>query len=91
MNALLKEEHHQIRARVRSFAQETIKPVIDDYDEKEIFPVELVREMGKTGILGMQVPHEFGGLGSDSLSYIIAVEEMARIDSSMAATLATRK
>jgi len=88
MNALLNEEHHQIRARVRSFAEETIKPVIDDYDEKEIFPVDLVRAMGKTGVLGMQVPQEFGGQGTDSLSYIIAVEEMARIDSSMAATLA---
>jgi len=88
MNALLKEEHHQIRAKVRRFAEETIKPVIDDYDEKEVFPVELVREMGKTGVLGMQVPLMFGGQGSDSLSYIIAVEEIARIDSSMAATLA---
>lgn len=88
MNALLKEEHHQIRAKVRQFAEQTIKPVIDDFDEKEIFPVGLVREMGKTGILGMQVPRELGGLGSDTLSYIIAVEEMARIDSSMAATLA---
>jgi len=88
MNALLKEEHHQIRGKVRSFAEETIKPVIDDFDEKEIFPVELVRQMGKTGVLGMQVPKELGGQGSDSLSYIIAVEEIARIDSSMAATLA---
>jgi alkylation response protein AidB-like acyl-CoA dehydrogenase len=88
MNALLKEEHHQLRARVRSFAEEQVKPVIDDYDEKEIFPVVLVREMGKTGILGMQVPKEFGGMGSDYLSYIIAIEEVARVDSSMAATLA---
>ena len=88
MNALLKEEHHQIREKVRSFAEEHIKPVIDDYDEKETFPVELVREMGKTGVLGMQAPKEFGGQGSDSLCYIIAVEEIARIDSSMAATLA---
>ena len=88
MNALLKEEHQRIRAKVRQFAEETIKPVIDDFDEKEVFPLGLVREMGKTGVLGMQVPREFGGLGSDTLSYIIAVEEMARIDSSMAATLA---
>ena len=88
MNALLKKEHHQVRAKVRQFAEQTIKPVIDDFDEKEIFPIGLVREMGKTGILGMQVPLELGGMGSDSLSYIIAVEEMARIDSSMAATLA---
>lgn len=88
MNALLKEEHHQLRQMVRSFAEEHIKPVIDDFDEKEIFPVGLVREMGKTGILGMQVPKAYGGLGSDTLSYIIAIEEMARIDSSMGATLA---
>ncbi len=73
---------------VRHFAEIVVKPVIDDYDEKEIFPVELVREMGKTGILGMIAPEDLGGRGSDYLSYIIAIEEMARIDSSMAATLA---
>ncbi|HCY42030.1 MAG TPA: acyl-CoA dehydrogenase [Prolixibacteraceae bacterium] len=88
MNALLQEKHHQIRAKVRQFAETVIKPVIDDFDEKEIFPVELVREMGKTGVLGMNAPVEFGGQGSDYLSYVIAIEEMARVDSSMAATLA---
>lgn len=88
MNALLQEKHHQIRAKVRQFAEKIVKPVIDDFDEKEIFPVELVREMGKTGVLGMNAPVQFGGQGSDSLSYIIAIEEMARVDSSMAATLA---
>ncbi len=88
MNALLQEKHHQIRAKVRQFAETVIKPVIDYYDEKEIFPVELVREMGKLGVLGMTAPVEFGGQGADYLSYVIAIEEMARIDSSMAATLA---
>lgn len=88
MNALLQEKHHQIRAKVRQFAETVIKPVIDYYDEKEIFPVELVREMGKLGVLGMTAPVEFGGHGADYLSYVIAIEEMARIDSSMAATLA---
>lgn len=88
MNALLKEKHHQIREKVRQFAEKMIKPVIDDFDEQEIFPVELVREMGKTGVLGMNAPVEFGGQGSDYLSYIIAIEEVARVDSSMAATLA---
>lgn len=88
MNALLQEKHHLIRAKVRQFAETIIKPVIDDFDEKEIFPIELVREMGKIGVLGMTAPVEFGGLGSDYLSYVIAIEEMARIDSSMAATLA---
>ncbi len=88
MNALLQEKHHQIRAKVRQFAETVVKPVIDDYDEEEIFPIELVREMGKIGVLGMTAPAEFGGLGSDYLSYVIAIEEMARVDSSMAATLA---
>lgn len=88
MNAFLSEKHQLIRAKVRHFAETVVKPVIDDFDEKEIFPVDLVREMGKTGILGMNAPEEFGGQGSDYLSYIIAIEEMARIDSSMAATLA---
>jgi len=88
MNALLQEKHHQIRAKVRQFAESIVKPVIDDFDEKEIFPIELVREMGKIGVLGMTAPVEFGGLGSDYLSYVIAIEEMARVDSSMAATLA---
>lgn len=88
MNALLQKKHHQIREKVRHFAETMIKPVIDDFDEKEVFPVGLVREMGKTGILGMIAPEDLGGQGSDYLSYIIAIEEMARIDSSMAATLA---
>ena len=88
MNALLNEKHHQIREKVRHFAETKVKPVIDDFDEKEIFPVELVREMGKLGVLGMIAPTEFGGQGSDYLSYVIAIEEMARVDSSMAATLA---
>jgi alkylation response protein AidB-like acyl-CoA dehydrogenase len=88
MNALLQEKHHQIREKVRHFAETIVKPVIDDFDENEIFPVDLVRKMGKLGVLGMIAPEEFGGMGSDYLSYIIAIEEMARIDSSMAATLA---
>ena len=88
MNALIHERHLLIRRKTRQFAEEIIKPVIDDFDEKEIFPVELVREMGKTGVLGMTAPIEFGGQGSDYLSYIIAIEEVARVDSSMAATLA---
>jgi alkylation response protein AidB-like acyl-CoA dehydrogenase len=88
MNALLQEKHHRIREKVRQFAEIFVKPVIDDFDEKEIFPIELVREMGKLGVLGMTAPVEFGGQGSDYLSYVIAIEEMARVDSSMAATLA---
>ncbi|MGQ8337542.1 acyl-CoA dehydrogenase family protein [Sunxiuqinia sp. A32] len=88
MNALLKEKHHQIRERVRAFAEQKVKPVIGDYEANEDFPVELIKSMADLQVFGMQAPVEFGGQGSDYLSYIIAVEELARVDSSVAATLA---
>jgi len=88
MNALLKQIHHDVRARVRAFAEEKIKPVIGKFEALEEFPVELIRAMGGLNLFGMHVPVEYGGQGSDYLSFIIAVEELARVDSSMAATLA---
>jgi alkylation response protein AidB-like acyl-CoA dehydrogenase len=88
MNALLKQIHHEVRARVRAFAEEKIKPVIGKFEALEEFPVELIRAMGGLNLFGMQAPVEYGGQGSDYLSFIIAVEELARVDSSMAATLA---
>lgn len=88
MNALLKQIHHEVRARVRAFAEEKIKPVIGKFEALEEFPVELIRAMGSLDLFGMQAPVEHGGQGSDYLSFIIAVEELARVDSSMAATLA---
>ncbi len=88
MNALLKQIHHEVRARVRAFAVEKIKPVIGKFEALEEFPVELIRAMGSLKLFGMQAPVKYGGQGSDYLSFIIAVEELARVDSSMAATLA---
>lgn len=88
MNALLKQIHHEVRARVRAFAVEKIKPVIGQFEALEEFPVELIKAMGSLRLFGMQVPVEYGGQGSDYLSFVIAVEELARIDSSVAATLA---
>lgn len=88
MNAILTEKHHQIRQKVRRFAEEKIKPLIGEYEAREEFPVELVKEMGANGLFGMYLPQQFGGQGTDYLSYIIAVEEISRIDSSMGATLA---
>ena len=88
MNALLKQIHHEVRARVRAFAEEKIKPVIGKFEALEEFPVGLVQAMGSLELFGMQAPLEYGGQGSDYLSFIIAVEELARVDSSMAATLA---
>lgn len=88
MNAILTEKHHLIRQKVRRFAEEKIRPVIGEYESREEFPVELVKEIGSNGLFGMYLPHQYGGQGTDYLSYIIAVEEISRIDSSMGATLA---
>ncbi len=88
MNAIITEKHHQIRQEVRRFAEEKIKPQIGEFEAREEFPVELVKKMGATGLFGMYLPQHYGGLGTDYLSYIIAVEEISRIDSSMGATLA---
>ncbi|MEN6453776.1 MAG: acyl-CoA dehydrogenase family protein, partial [Prolixibacteraceae bacterium] len=88
MNALLKQIHHEVRARVRAFAVEKIKPVIGKFEALEEFPVELIKAMGSLNLFGMYAPVKYGGQDNDYLSFIIAVEELARIDSSMAATLA---
>jgi len=84
----LNEEQNMIRKSVRDFAEREIKPVAQELDEKAIFSYELTKKMGELGLFGMTLPQKYGGLGLDMLSYIIAVEEIARIDSSQAATLA---
>jgi short-chain 2-methylacyl-CoA dehydrogenase len=88
MNFDLNEEHKLIRETVRNFAEKEIKPAAPALDEEEKFSPELTRRMGEIGLLGMNIPEEYGGAGMDTLSYIIAVEELARIDGSHAATLA---
>lgn len=82
------EDHDLLRSSVREFAEKEIKPVAKELDKKEQFSPELTRKMGEMGMFGMVVPEEYGGQGMDYLSYIIAVEEIARIDGSQAATLA---
>jgi len=84
----LTDEHHLIRKTVREFAEREIKPVAKDLDDHAEFSIELTQKMGEIGLFGITVPHEYGGQGMDYLSYIIAVEELARIDSSQAATIA---
>lgn len=88
MNAFLNKKHHEVRHRVRAFAENKVKPLIGDFEAREEFPVDLIKSMGELNIFGMHAPAGLGGQGSDYLSYIIAVEELARIDSSIAATLA---
>jgi len=77
-----------IRKEVRRFAEKEITPVAIELDEKEEFSVELTRKMGDIGLFGMFVSEEYGGQGLDYISYIIGVEEIARVDGSQAATIA---
>jgi short-chain 2-methylacyl-CoA dehydrogenase len=84
----LTEEHNMIRKTVRDFAEREIRPVARELDEKEEFSIELTRKMGEIGLFGLRTPEEYGGLNMDYLAYVIAVEELARVDSSQAATIA---
>jgi alkylation response protein AidB-like acyl-CoA dehydrogenase len=84
----LTKEQEMIRSEVRKFAQAEIAPIAGELDEKEEFSATLTKKMGEIGLFGMFVPEQYGGQGLDYLSYIIAVEEIARVDGSQAATVA---
>ena len=84
----LSPEHELLRDTVRRFALERVAPVAQELDRDKRFPYELVAEMAQLGLMGMTVPEEYGGGGTDTLSYAIAIEELTRIDSSVAITVA---
>ena len=84
----LTEEHEMIRKAVRDFAEREVKPLARELDEKGEFSIALTKKMGELGFFGLRTAVEYGGSDLDTLSYVIAVEELARIDSSQAATLA---
>ena len=84
----LTKEQEMIRKEVRKFSLSEIAPIAPDLDESETFSSELTRKMGEIGLFGMFVSEDFAGQGMDYLSYIIAVEEVARVDGSQAATVA---
>jgi short/branched chain acyl-CoA dehydrogenase len=84
----LTEEHHMIRKTVRDFAEREIKPVAQELDEKGEFSLDLTAKMGELGLFGLRTAQEYGGQDMDTLAYVIAVEELARVDSSQAATIA---
>src|SRR2546430_6278695 len=88
MNFDLSPEHELVRRTVREFAETKFAPVAEELDLQQRFPYELVSELADLGLMGMPVPEEYGGAGADTLSYAIAVEELTRIDSSVAITLA---
>lgn len=84
----LTEDQQAIRDTVRRFAREKIAPIAADLDEKQEFPKETIKELGQMGILGIGFPEEEGGSGFDTLSYVLAVEELSRVDGSHGITLA---
>ncbi len=84
----LSKQQEMIRKEVRKFAEHVIAPVAQELDETETFSAELTRKMGEIGVFGMFVSERYGGQELDYISYIIAVEEIARVDGSQAATVA---
>ncbi|MES1240564.1 MAG: acyl-CoA dehydrogenase family protein [Acidobacteriota bacterium] len=83
----LTEDQELIRDQVRRFAVERIQPGAAERDREHRFPVDIFEEMGELGLLGMLVPEEYGGAGMDSLSYLLAVEEVSRVDPAVAVTM----
>lgn len=88
MHPLLSASHEAYRLKVRTFAENEIAPMAAQLDEEERFSPEITKRMGMEGLLGINIPKRYGGLELDTLSYILAIEELARVDSSQAATVA---
>ena len=82
MDFSLSEEHIMIRDAAREFAQNELLPGVIERDEKQHFPSELIKKMGDMGFLGMMAPTEFGGGGMDTISYVLVMEELSKIDAS---------
>ncbi|TDD10575.1 acyl-CoA dehydrogenase [Saccharopolyspora terrae] len=83
----LSEEHEALRESVQEFSRKEVAPVIADYYEREEFAYPLVRKMGEMGLFGLPVPEEHGGMGGDYFALCLALEELGRIDQSVAITL----
>jgi len=88
LNFDLDQEHELVRSTVREFAQQRVAPVAEELDREARFPYELVAELAELGLMGMTIPEDYEGAGTDTVSYAIAIEELTRIDSSVAITVA---
>jgi alkylation response protein AidB-like acyl-CoA dehydrogenase len=88
LNFDLTQEQQLVRDTVREFAESQIAPVAAELDREHRFPYDLVAELAELGLMGMTVPEEYGGAGADTVAYAVAVEELTRIDSSVAITVA---
>jgi alkylation response protein AidB-like acyl-CoA dehydrogenase len=88
MDLDLSHEHELVRDTVREFARERVAPVAEELDREHRFPYDLEAELAELGLMGMTIPEEYGGAGADTVSYAIAIEELTRVDSSVAITVA---
>src|SRR4051795_5881249 len=88
MDFELSDEQRLLRDTVRDFAQGEVAPVAGELDRTKTFPYELVKKMGELGLMGIPFPEEYGGGGADTLTYALAVEELAKVDSSVCITMA---
>ncbi|QSB14859.1 acyl-CoA dehydrogenase family protein [Natronosporangium hydrolyticum] len=84
---MLNDEQRALQESVRDFAQDVVAPVIGDYYERHAFPYEIVAKMGRMGLFGLPFPEEYGGMGGDYFALCLALEELARVDSSVAITV----
>ena len=87
MDLSLSSEHEELRSVVARFAREEVAPVIGEHYRRGEFPLGLVRRMGEMGLFGLPIPEEYGGMGGDYTALCVAIEELARVDSSLAITL----
>jgi short-chain 2-methylacyl-CoA dehydrogenase len=88
VNFELSDEQRLLRDTVRDFARQEVAPVAEELDRTKAFPYEVVAKMGELGLMGIPFPEDYGGGGADILSYALAVEELTRVDSSVAITMA---
>ncbi|HEX7350393.1 acyl-CoA dehydrogenase family protein [Brachybacterium sp.] len=84
---MLSEEHQRLAAQVREFADEVVAPASYEYDTQRRLPMEIIAQMGRLGLFGLPIPKEYGGQGRDYMSLCLAVEQLARVDQSIAVTL----
>jgi short-chain 2-methylacyl-CoA dehydrogenase len=84
----LTDEQEAVRRLARDFAEGEVRPVAEELDREKRFPYEIVAKLGELGLMGIPYPEEFGGGGADNLSYALAIEELTRVDSSVAITVA---
>src|SRR4029078_11294636 len=87
MDFRLSDEHEALRKTVEEFAREVVAPQAEHFDRTSEFPYEIVRQMGEMGLFGLPFPEDYGGMGGDFFALCLAIEELARADSSVAITL----